>query len=141
MAQTLEEIVVKVLSTETAALKKLKEDAGTAKTNYEEALKKTDRTDTETKKGLYEKAQKDFDDKFTSFINRIRDTVNEEREKGDLAIYSSEVAERRKNRKKNDVEEQISKAQGSIDVLTLQIDAIDKDIEEVRKGLVPAKTA
>lgn len=138
MAKTLQNIIDEALPDATS-LKQLKDAEAAAKKEYEDTPAEPEEAK-KTKKAAYETAQKTFEKKNSELLSKIRNIINAELEKDNLAIYSKEVADRRKARKMSSIEDDITRTQGSIDILTLQIDAIDKEVEEVRKGLTPAKT-
>jgi hypothetical protein len=140
MAKTLKDIVDELLQpTDVTSLKELKTKAETAKKEYEDTPAEP-KDVKETKKAASDTAQQTYEKKRADFLGRIRNSINAEREKDNLAIYSAEVAERRKTRKISNIEDDILKCQGSIDICTLKITAVNTNMEEMRKGL-PAKTA
>src|SRR5579859_6469540 len=111
-------------------LKPLFEQRTKAKTELDEASD----DQRAAKKTAYDEAEKKYLDKRTSIVRIVRSKIDMEREKGDLTLYSKEVAERRGQRKASQIEGDLQKAQGLIDIYTLDIAAIDRDIEALRKG-------
>lgn len=135
MSKTLQEIVDEQLKpTDVTTLKALNTEKERCQKEYDDAPSEP-KDAKEAKKVPLDKALKAFEDKKNDFAGRIRNAINAEFEKDNLAVYSTEVAERRKARKIGSIEDDITKSQGSIDILSLRIDTIDKEIEEIRKGL------
>lgn len=118
----------------TSGLKKLKETLDKAKETYDNAKE----SDKGGEKQKLNAAQKEYDDKRGKIVSLIKNKIDEAAESNTLALYSQEVAERRKARKAASIEDDITKVQGQIDIFSLEIADIDRDIEEKRKTFAPA---
>lgn len=130
MATILDEII----NNNNADLKKLKE----LKTAEEK--QKVEFAKDPTKEGEYKTAQEAYSEAFEAQIKTIRTKINSEQESGKMKNFSQEVRERRAKRSMVKIEEDLRDVQGSIDILTLEIGDIDKQIEQVRRGLIPPPT-
>jgi|GEM_PF-3646063 len=112
-------------------------------------------TDTTTNKGLKElaaaitaagadeakkkTAQEAYDKQYNEIVKLIDTKVNEEIETDKLEGFSAEVKARRKDRGISKIEGEVKMKEGDIDLLTMEVADIDKEIEEIRKGIVPVK--
>jgi hypothetical protein len=130
----------KIITDESNGLKGLRKKLREADSALAALVANTDATDEEkaNAKKAKDDAQKNYDSEREKIVKQVAEKLVSEREAENLALYSEKVAERRKGRKLASLEADINKTQGEIDVLSLNINAIDKDIQEARLGISTA---
>lgn len=122
MSKTLKEIIdevnteQKINTQDDNSLKKLKEAANT------------------------EEGKKKYEARRSKIIDIIQNKIKQDRENGNLERYSEEVKKRRTGRKLSDLEATMTKVQGEVDVLGLEIADVDTQIGQARLGVATPAT-